>query len=97
MSIEFDRIEEIADGGDPVFDTKYTEDFWYVGDNKTMVKRSYLTRNVNIPLPFASRDEITEDLVAKLRNVGRGPVVLVHQEASQNRPESWGVFIGKYR
>lgn len=97
MSIEFDSIEVVAPGGDPVFDTKYTEDFWYVGDDKTtVVKRSYFTRNVVIPMCFTSLDEITKELVAKLRESGTGPLVLVHQRASQKHPETWGLFMGEY-
>ena len=88
---EFDAVEGIAPDGKPCFDTKYSESFWYVNDAREVVRHDPIARNIILPLPFSSRDEVTDAMVVRLREVGEGPLVLVH------RAGQWGVFVGHWR
>ena len=71
MMTEFNEVMEIAPGGNPCFDTKDSQSFWYVDDDRDVVRYDLAARNSI--LPFSSRDEITENVVARLRARRRSP------------------------
>ena len=85
---EFDATVEVHPDGVPYFDTKYSDAFWYVDDDRQLASHDWSTRNVVLPLPFSSREEIPDELVAALRGKDAGTLVLVHQSGR------WGLFMG---
>lgn len=98
LAPDFDAVVEIAHDGAPCFDTKYSEQFWYLDNDGAVARYDLAARNVIIPLPFASRREITPEVVAELREKGAGPVVLVRRPPGHS-PEDrggWGVFTGHW-
>lgn len=90
---DFDAVVEVAPGGLPVFDTKYSEQFWYVDDAQEVARHDPMTRNIVLPLPFRSREEITDEVTNELRQRGapEHPLVLVRQDGR------WGVFVGRWQ
>jgi hypothetical protein len=90
---EFDDVVEIAPDGSPCFDTKYSEQFWYLDDRQAVARYDLSTRNIIIPLPFASREEIPAESVTALREKEAGPVVLVHRPGPRG---GWGAFTGRW-
>ena len=89
---EFDAVVEVHPDGMPCFDTKYSDAFWYVDDGRQLASHDWSTRNLLLPLPFSSRGEIPDELVAALRLKAAGALVLAHQAGPGGT--RWGLFTG---